>query len=291
MMLMYRTAQMHPVPDIRSPGLWQHKANGTWCSRWGNDQGLQGYIDFKVAFSKADILHHSYKVQNINFIVNELIQHKHVDIANTKIISRMICSIWVVLLYQSSHWYALYRAEHLDNGIWALIYQDWKPALLSPVVSLSKQSANLAQRLRILGLVRWKSSRKWGRIYTRLVHSKMSITLLHTYFLECCGIKTNWTLIAEWDTMHSCLRKPNSLFFLVIISIARTVRQVHEWRHGRIKYEWRFWIPLVVLTLTNSCCISSKSPARRPPTGCAWTPPTCTWSHWPLSWMKHPHHC
>ena len=25
MMLMYRTAQMYPVPDIRLPGLWQHK--------------------------------------------------------------------------------------------------------------------------------------------------------------------------------------------------------------------------------------------------------------------------
>ena len=21
--------------------------------------------------------------------------------------------------------------------------------------------------------------------------------------------------------------------------------------------------------------------------GCTWTPPTCTWSHWPLSWVKH----
>ena len=95
----------------------------------------------------------------------------------------------------------------------------------------------------------------------------MSITLLHTYFLECCGIKINWTLIAEWNAMHSCKRKLNSLFFLVTISIARTVRQGHEWRHGRIKYEWRFWIPLLVLTVTNSCCISSKSPASRLPTG------------------------
>ena len=139
-MLMYRTAQMHPVPDIRSPGLWQHKANGTWCSRWGNDQGLQGDIDFKVAFSKADILHQSYKVQSINFIVNELIQHKHVDIANTKIISRIICSIWVVLLYQSSdftvrnistmaygHWFI--KIENLlcypRSSLWASNQQIW----------------------------------------------------------------------------------------------------------------------------------------------------------------------
>ena len=49
------------------------------------DQGLQGDIDFKVAFSKADILRHSYKVQNINFIVTELVQQKHVDVTNTKI--------------------------------------------------------------------------------------------------------------------------------------------------------------------------------------------------------------
>ena len=33
----------------------------------------------------------------------------------------------------------------------------------------------------------------------------MSITLLHTYFLECCGIKINWTLIAEWDAIDNAL--------------------------------------------------------------------------------------
>ena len=79
-----------------------------WCCFEIRDQGLQRDIDFKAAFSKADILHHSYKVQNINFIVTELVQYKHVDVTNTKIISRMICFLWVVLLYQSSHWYALY---------------------------------------------------------------------------------------------------------------------------------------------------------------------------------------
>ena len=40
---------------------------------------------------------------------------------------------------------------------------------------------------------------------------------------------------------------------------------MQEWWHGRIRYEWRFWIPLVVLTVTNSCYISSKSPSSRLP--------------------------
>ena len=96
-------------------------------------------------------------VPSTHLVVNELVQQKHVDVTSTKIISRMICSIWVVFLCQCSHWYALYACGitgYLDNGIWALICQDWKPALLSPVVSLSKQSANMAQWLRILGLVR-----------------------------------------------------------------------------------------------------------------------------------------
>ena len=157
-MLMYRTAQMHPVPDIRSAGLGPHKANGTWRSRYGNGQGLQGDIDFKVAFSKVDILHHSYKVQSINFIVYELVPHKYVDVTNTNIIPRMICSIWVVWYYQSSHWYALYTCGISRQWHMGIDLSKLKTALLSPVVSLSKQSANMAQWLRILGLVRWNYS-------------------------------------------------------------------------------------------------------------------------------------
>ena len=55
------------------------------CSRYGNDHGLQCDIDFKAAFFKTDILHHSYKVQIINLIANNIVQHKHVDVTDIKI--------------------------------------------------------------------------------------------------------------------------------------------------------------------------------------------------------------
>ena len=103
---MYRTAQMHPVPDIKSPGL---TAQSKWHMAFEIREwpGSTRWYWLKGCLNQSWCPPHSYKVQNINFIVNELVQHKHVDVANTKRIFRMICSIWVVLLYQSSHWYAL----------------------------------------------------------------------------------------------------------------------------------------------------------------------------------------
>ena len=97
------------------------------------------------------------------FIINELVQHKHVDVTKLSpewsVVYELYCCNKVLTGMYFTH------AGYVGNGLWALNYQDWKTALLYPVVSLSKQSANMAQWLRIVGLVRWKSSRKW--IYAR----------------------------------------------------------------------------------------------------------------------------
>ena len=155
----------------------------------------------------------------------------------------------------------LTHAGYLDNGIWALIYQDWKPALLSLVISLSKQSANMAQWLRILRLVRWKSSRKVEYILDRCTASVVALKLIGHSLLNgmlCVHAKGSQTVCSFLPQFW--LREQN----------ARSMR----W----IKYEWRFWIPLVVLIVINSCCVSLKKSYKQATDwqwgGCTWTLPT-----------------
>ena len=104
---------------------------------------------------------------------------------NDYIWSRMICSIWVVLLYQSSHWYAIQACG--TSRQWSYGYsftKIWKPDLLSLVFSLSMRSVGMAQWLRISGLASWKSSGKWGGMYTRQQHPQCP---LHYYTFISLG--------------------------------------------------------------------------------------------------------
>ena len=116
------------------PGSTKEMAHGAW------DEGLQGDIDFKVAFSKADIFHHSHKVQIINLIVNDLVKHKQVDVTDAKNIS--VGPEWSVLYELSEFWLVCTLRRRGSYG--HCFIRILKPDLLSPVVSLSMQPANIA---------------------------------------------------------------------------------------------------------------------------------------------------
>ena len=149
------------LTTVRSPGPWHHKINAIWWSRLGNDQGLQGDIDFKVTFSKADILQHSFKVKITNLFVDDLVQDRYVDVTNTMIISDPEWSVLYTSCLVKSMFSLLCTARMRDiltMVIWALIYQDLRICYVTPGFCLSMRSADMTQWLRISGLARWKSS-------------------------------------------------------------------------------------------------------------------------------------
>ena len=133
--------------------------------------------DFKVTFSKRDIFCHSHKVQITNVNANDLVQHKHVDVRDTKIIYG---PEWFVLYVLSCYMNVLTcihlkHAWHLDIGHMGIDLSRFENLLCylqSSIWACSQQIGTVASNFN----VNWTISNKshpdecFGNIYYKCLY-------------------------------------------------------------------------------------------------------------------------